>query len=97
MPSPTEVRTSKRDLVARVATLELLVADLVHILWRLDPKAMDKLAGEAAHDLDIQHTRIALPVGEHQRERLYSVLETRRRVLKPRHTDFAAHHGGLGG
>ena len=79
---PDEVSTSKRDLVARVATLELLVADLIHILWRLDPSAMDRLADEAVHDLQIQHTRVALPVGEHQRERLYTVLETRRRMLK---------------
>jgi hypothetical protein len=79
-----EVSIGKRDLVARVATLELLVADLIGILWRLDPAAMDKLAAEAIHDLQIQHTRIALPVGDHQRERLYSVLEKRRRMLKRR-------------
>ena len=79
---PEEVHTGKRDLVARVATLELLVADLVHILWALDPKAMDKLASEARHDVEIQNTRLTLPVPEHQRERLYTVLETRRRMLK---------------
>lgn len=84
---PDEVSTSKRDLVARVATLELLVADLIHILWGLDPKAMEKLSGEAGHDLEIQHTRIALPVGEHQRARLYTVLETRRRMLKRKAAD----------
>jgi hypothetical protein len=79
---PDEVSASKRDLIARVATLELLVADLIHILWELNPKAMDKLAADAVQDLQIQHSRIALPVGEHQRERLYTVLETRRRMLK---------------
>ena len=42
---PDEVSTSKRDLVARVATLELLV-------------------------------------GDHQRDRLYTVLNTRQRMLK---------------
>ena len=79
---PDEVRTSKRDLVARVATLELLVADLVHILWQVSPSAMNRLAAEAAHDLEIGHTKIALPVGDHQRDRLYTVLQARQRMLK---------------
>ena len=77
-----EVHTSKRDLIARVATLELVVADLIHILWQVSPTAMNKLAGEAHHDVEIGHTRIALPVGEHQRDRLYTVLQTRQRMLK---------------
>lgn len=77
-----EFATSKRDLVARIATLELLVADLVHILWQVSPAAMNKLAGDAAHDLEIGHTRVALPVGDHQRDRLYTVLRTRQRTLK---------------
>lgn len=81
---PDEIHTSKRDLIARVATLELLVADLIHELWRLDPQGMEKLAAEATHDREIHHTRFALPVGEHQRERLYTVLETRRRQLNRR-------------
>lgn len=84
---PDEISTSKRDLIARVATLELLAADLIHILWSVAPEAMDKLSGEAGHDLEIQHTRIALPVGEHQRARLYTVLETRRRMLKRKAAD----------
>lgn len=82
-----EVSTGQRDLVARVATLELLVADLVHILWQVAPTAMNKLAGEAGHDVEIQHSRVALPVGEHQRARLYTVLETRRRMLKRKAVD----------
>jgi hypothetical protein len=79
---PDEVSTSKRDLVARVATLELLVGDLVHILWQVAPAAMNRLASEASHDLEIGHTKIALPVGDHQRDRLYTVLNTRQRMLK---------------
>lgn len=79
---PDEIRTSKRDLVARVATLELVVADLIHILWQVSPQTMNKLAGDAQHDLEIGHTRIALPVGDHQRDRLYAVLSTRQRMLK---------------
>lgn len=79
------IRTSRRDLVARVATLELLVADLIDLLWRVDPKAMEKLAEDAGQDLEIQHTRVALTAGEHQRERLYSVLKDRQRMLgRPR-------------
>jgi hypothetical protein len=77
-----DVRTSQRDLVARVATLELLVSDLIDLLWRLDPDAMRKLALDASHDLDIQHSRTALPAAEHLRERLYSVLQDRKRRLQ---------------
>ena len=77
-----ELAASNRDLVARVATLELLVADLVHVLWQVSPSAMNKLANDAAHDLEIGHTRVALPVGDHQRDRLYAVLRSRQRMLK---------------
>jgi hypothetical protein len=90
VPASLEVHTSKRDLVARVATLELLVSDLVHILWRVDPRAMERLSGEAAHDLDIHHHRVALAAGEHQRERLYTVLDTRRRMLRQRGGEASA-------
>ena len=79
---PDDISQSKRDLVARVATLELLVADLIHALWRVDPEGMEKLAHEAAHDVDVQYTRLTLPVPDHQRERLHTVLETRRRMLR---------------
>lgn len=75
---------SRRDLVARVATLELLVADLVEILWRVDPKAMEQLSRDAGHDLEIQNSRAAIPAGEHQRERLYTVLNNRKRILTRR-------------
>ena len=82
-----EIAVSKRDLIARVATLELMVADLIHVLWDLDATAMDKLSCAAGHDLEIQHSRSTLPVGEHQRARLYTVLETRRRMLKRKPLD----------
>lgn len=82
-----DLATSKRDLVARVATLELLVADLVHVLWQVAPAAMNKLACDAVHDLEIGHTKVALPVGDHQRDRLYTVLRTRQRMLKRRGQD----------
>lgn len=85
-----EIQTSKRDLIARVATLELLVADLVHILWQVSPASMEKLAADARHDLEIGHTKISLPVGDHQRDRLYSVLQTRQRMLKRKRIDAPA-------
>ncbi len=78
-----EIRTSKRDLIARVAALELLTADLIAVLWRLDPKLMDDLAHEAERDLTIQNSR-TLPAAEHQRERLFSVLQDRKRRLAAR-------------
>lgn len=74
----------RRDLVARVAILELLVADLVDLLWRVNPEAMDTLAKEAARDLDIQNSRTNLTAAEHQRDRLYSVLNERKRKLQHR-------------
>ena len=84
-----DVSTSKRDLIARVATLELLVADLIHELWKVDPQGMERLAAVAAQDWEIHHNRVALPGGEHQRERLHTVLETRRRMLKKKATAAA--------
>lgn len=80
-----EIRTSKRDLIARVATLELLVSDLIGILHAVAPKAMQQLALDATRDMEIQNTR-TLPVAEHQRDRLHTVLEDRRRKLQPRRT-----------
>jgi hypothetical protein len=78
-----EIRTSQRDLIARVATLELLVSDLIGILQVIDPQAMALLAQIAARDADIQNTR-TLAVAEHQRDRLYAVLQDRRRKLQPK-------------
>jgi len=79
-----EIRTSNHDLVARVATLELLVADLVDLLWSLDPAAMDRLAQDAKNDLAIQYNRTPLPAGENQRMRLMAVLQDRCRKLQHR-------------
>lgn len=79
-----EIRTSKHDLISRVATLELLVSDLIDLLWQVDPAGMDRLAKDADHDLTIQHNRTVLAAGEHQRMRLYTVLQDRKRRLKHR-------------
>ena len=78
-----EIRTSRRDLIARVATLELLVSDLIGILHRVDPKAMQQLAQDAARDTELQNTR-TLAVAEHQRDRLHTVLSDRQRKLQPK-------------
>lgn len=77
----------KRDLIARVATLELLVEDLIHALWKVDPKGMDRMAQEASDDVDVQQPHVRLPLGEQAREQVYSVLETRRRMLRRKKAD----------
>ena len=76
-----DIHTGTRELVTRVATLELLVADLIDLLWRVDPQAMDRLAGEAAQDLQLQNSRV-IAGAEQQRERLFTVLQNRRRKLE---------------
>jgi hypothetical protein len=78
------ISTSRRELVVRVATLELLVADLIDLLWRVDPRAMEQVSREAAHDVEIQNSRILAPGVEAQRERIFSVLHDRQRKLKHR-------------
>ena len=78
-----DLPNSRRDLVARVATLELLVSDLIDLLWEVDPSAMEALAADAARDLEIQNSRV-LAAAEHQRERLFTVLADRRRKLQHR-------------
>jgi bifunctional N-acetylglucosamine-1-phosphate-uridyltransferase/glucosamine-1-phosphate-acetyltransferase GlmU-like protein len=78
-----EIRTGRRDLIGRVATLELLVSDLIGILHKVDPTAMQQLALDAARDQEIQNTR-TLAVAEHQRDRLRTVLSDRQRKLQPK-------------
>jgi hypothetical protein len=79
-----DVSASRRELVVRVATLELLVADLIDLLWRVDAKGMEQLAGEAGHDLEIQLNRVTPPAVEARRERLHAVLQERHRKLQNR-------------
>jgi len=78
-----EVRTSRRDLIARVATLELLISDLIGILQQVAPAAMQQLAQDAARDTELQNSR-TIQVAEHQRDRLHTVLSDRQRKLQPR-------------
>ena len=77
-------QSEHRRLVARVATLELLVADLIDRLWQVDPAGMDALARTADHDLTLQQGRTMPAGGEHQRHRLQAVLQDRRRKLQRR-------------
>ncbi len=85
---------ARRELVVRVATLELLVADLVHIVRQCAPAALDELAAEAVRDVDLQNSR-EMPCGaETQRFRLRQVLDSRARSLARRRfsSRLAVHH-----
>ncbi|HXQ16571.1 MAG TPA: hypothetical protein VN814_18295 [Caulobacteraceae bacterium] len=72
---------SQRELVMRVATLELLVADLIHLVRQCAPEAMRELAEEAARDVDVQTARDMPCDAETQRFRLRKVLDSRARNL----------------
>jgi hypothetical protein len=79
-----------RELVVRVATLELLVADLIHILRQVAPEKVDALAAEATRDEDIQFAH-TMPAGaENQRFRLHQVFDERRRRLQHRRFEEAS-------
>jgi hypothetical protein len=74
-------KLKQRELAQRVTTLELLVADLIHLVRQLAPGAVDALAAEAAHDV-VNESHHALPEAlEHQRFRLHQVLDARARNL----------------
>ncbi|MEO8113097.1 MAG: hypothetical protein ABI655_01865 [Phenylobacterium sp.] len=85
-----DTAATRRDLVGRVATLELLVSDLIHLLWRVDPEAMERMAHEAERDLDIQNSR-TIPAAEQHRERLFTVLQDRQRKLQHRRGAVVSH------
>jgi hypothetical protein len=77
-------KAGSRDLVTRVATLELLVADLLHLVRQIAPDEVNILAAEAARDLELQTARV-MPCGaENQRFRLHQVLDGRARNLAKR-------------
>ena len=82
-----QIDTSKREMIARVAALELVISDLIHVLWQVAPNAMNKLANDAVHDLELGNSRVSSPVGEQQRDRLYAVLRSRQRMLRRRNVD----------
>jgi hypothetical protein len=74
-------KMTQRELVMRVATLELLVADLIHLVRQCAPDAVKELAAEAARDIDIQTARAMPCDAEDQRFRLHRVLDSRARNL----------------
>ncbi|HZZ36649.1 MAG TPA: hypothetical protein VFE03_13075 [Caulobacteraceae bacterium] len=78
----------QRELVVRVATLELLVSDLLHVLRQVAPQVVEDLAAEAVIDRDGQMCRDMPDGAEHQRFRLHQVLDERARRLK--HKRFSA-------
>lgn len=77
-------KLKQRELVVRVATLELLVADLLHLIRQVAPEAVEELAREAAHDLENQVAHDMPSDAEHQRFRLQQVLSGRARNLAKR-------------
>jgi hypothetical protein len=77
-------KLKRRELVVRVATLELLVADLLHVVRQVAPDAVEALAAEAAIDRDVQMARTMPDDAEDQRFRLHQVLEERERRLRHR-------------
>ncbi|HKT53525.1 MAG TPA: hypothetical protein VJP88_03675 [Caulobacteraceae bacterium] len=70
--------------MVRVATLELLVADLIHLVRQIAPHEVDGLAGEAVIDRDAQMARSMPADAEDQRFRLHQVFESRARQLSQR-------------
>jgi hypothetical protein len=84
MDSVSSESLKKRELVVRVATLELLVADLIHLVRQVSPQDVDILAREAAIDLDTQTARSMPADAEGQRFRLRQVLDSRARQLGQR-------------
>jgi hypothetical protein len=74
-------KLKQRELVVRVATLELLVADLLHLVRQVAPEAVDELAREAAGDLDGQIGHDMPSGAENQRFQLQQVLSGRARNL----------------
>ncbi len=82
MPDRESLR--QRELVARVATLELLVADLLHLARQSDPRSVEALAQQAARDLQLQEARAMPCEAEDQRQRLRQVMASRARNLATR-------------
>jgi hypothetical protein len=84
-PPPLDRETLRqRELVARVATLELLVADLLHLARQVDARAVDELAAQAAQDLLAQEAHPMPCDAEDQRFRLRQVMANRARNLASR-------------
>jgi hypothetical protein len=90
MPVEPE-QLKRRELVVRVATLELLVSDLIHILRQVAPDKVDALVAEAVRDEEVQAARSMPADAENQRFRLHQVFDERRRRLQHRRYRAATH------
>jgi hypothetical protein len=77
-------KLTTRDLAVRVATLELLVSDLLEIVSRVAPGELKAMIEEAEADLVTQDARLMPPGAEHMRDRLHAVFEARRQRLRRR-------------
>lgn len=82
----------RRELVVRVATLELLVSDLLHALREVSPQTVERLAEDAATDRDGQACRSMPDGSENQRFRLHQVLDERVRRLKHKRFSTTLRH-----
>jgi hypothetical protein len=81
MDKAADEALKRRELVVRVATLELLLADVIHILHQIAPTEVEAALHEARIDRDAQAAR-QMPAGaENQRFRLHQVLDQRARQL----------------
>jgi hypothetical protein len=77
-------RNNVGELIVRVATLELLVADLIQIVREVAPERVGRIEAEAKHD-SVTQSAHDMPLGlEHQRFRLHQVLDGRSRALSRR-------------
>lgn len=92
MPVDPE-QLKRRELVVRVATLELLVADLIHLMRQVAPDKVEALVVESITDRDTQLAREMPANAENQRYRLHQVFEERARRLKHKRFGRDGHHG----
>lgn len=67
----------------RLAVLDMLVADLVAVLWDRHPHPMERLMAEARQDTQLQGAR-TVSSAEHVREKLSSIFRERERKLARR-------------
>jgi hypothetical protein len=79
-------KLTTRDLAVRVATLELLVSDLLEIVARVAPTELKAILADAEADLVTQDARLMPGGAEHLRDRLHAVFEARRQRLARRRT-----------
>ena len=77
-------KLTTRDMAVRLATLELLVSDLLEIVARVAPAELKAMVADAEADLMTQNARLMPAGAEHLRDRLHAVFEARRQKLARR-------------